>query len=300
MSYKPTSENRHILSQAWHWVQSVAYSVTARWVFYRLLQEGTYAGKKGYRHLLGLLSKARKEFYGEWRPWTLADDTRAPILMQRKGYYGLHLRGNGFEDETAWLETVKDELNCPLNRWASQPVYAEICFEAAAMQEQFLYYANENVPLLAFHGDISIPEKWRMAARLADKYKTLGKPIHIYYFGDYDPKGLQIPRSAWRDIGTWAAALLINQGIEPAKTREILNYHRVGINVDQIEELGIPENPERPGTYQWEALDDKQAAYLIDEANELLDLEQFEHVKVHEKAAELRLKARLEETQNGK
>ena len=300
MSYKPTPESRHILSRAWHWAQSVAYSVTARWVFYRLLQEGVYTEKKGYRHLLGLLSKARKEFYGEWRPWTLADDTRAPILMQRKGYYGLHLRGNGFEDESAWLEKVKDELNCPLNRWASQEVYAEIWFEAAAMQGQFLYYANENIPLLAFHGDISIPEKWRTAERLADKYKALGKPTHIYYFGDYDPKGLQIPRSAWRNIGTWAAALLINQGIEPAKTREILNYHRVGINVDQIEELGIPENPERPGTYQWEALDDKQAAYLIDEANELLDLEQFEHVKVHEKAAELRLKARLEETQNGK
>jgi len=293
MSYKPTSENRHILSRAWHWVQSVAYSVTARWVFYRLLQESTYTGKKGYRHLLGLLSKARKGFYQEWGPWTLADNTRAPILLQRKGYYGLHFRGNGFDDEATWLETVKDELNCPLNRWASQRVYAEIWFEAAAMQGQFLYYANENIPLLAFHGDISIPEKWRTAERLAERYKALGKPIHIYYFGDYDPKGLQIPRSAWNDIGTWATALLINQGVEPGKTREILNYHRVGINGEQIEKLGLPENPERPGTYQWEALDDKQAAYLIDEANELLDLDQVELVKVHEKAAELRLKARL-------
>ncbi|GAI60618.1 unnamed protein product [marine sediment metagenome] len=50
---------------------------------------------------------------------------------------------------------------------AAQEVYGEIWFEAGAMQGQFLHYADENVPLLAFHGDISIPEKWRSAQRLA-------------------------------------------------------------------------------------------------------------------------------------
>jgi len=293
MSYKPKPESKHILRRAWDWVQSVAYAVTARWVFYRLLQDGTYTEKKGYRHLLGLLSKARKEFYDKWRPWTLADDTRAPILMQREGYYGLHLRGNGFKGEKAWLATITQELNCPLNRWSSQPIYAEIWFEAAAMQGQFLYYANENIPLLAFRGDISIPEKWRTAKRLAERYKAFRKPIHIYYFGDYDPKGLQIPISAWADIGTWAAALMIKQGVEPQKTRQILNYHRIGINAEHINELQIPENPERPGTYQWEALDDQQAAFLIDKTNELLDLDQFTKIEKREKEIEQRLKAKL-------
>lgn len=293
MSYKPKLESKHILNRAWDWIQSVAYAVTARWVFYRLLQDGTYSEKKGYRHLLGLLSKARKKFYGEWKPWTLADDTRAPILMQRQGYYTLYLRGNGFESEETWLERIKQELNCPLNRWNSQPAYIEIWFEAAAMQQQFLYYANENIPLLAFRGDISIPEKWRTAERLAERYKALKKPIHIYYFGDYDLKGLQIPKSAWTDIGTWASTLIINQGIEPERLHQILNYHRVGINREHIEELAMPENPERPGTYQWEALDDQQAASLIDEANKLLDLGRFAEIKSQEKRITQQLKARL-------
>lgn len=290
MPYKPRPASRTILDRALYYVQSVAYSVTARWVFYRLLQEGLYISKAGYKNLLGTLSKARKEFYGGWRPWTLADDTRAPILLEREGFYTIHRRGSGFTDEKEWLATLKQEINCPLDRFPTQPIYAEIWFEAAAMQGQFRYYANENLPLLAFHGDVSIPEKWRAAERLAQRYNELKKPIHVYYFGDYDEKGEQIPLSAWRDIGTWAVALLVNQGVEAHEASRLLNYHRVGINADQIDELNIPENPENPGEYQWEALDDEQAEELILSANSLLNMEAFDQVERHEQDIAERLR----------
>lgn len=271
MTYKPNPITQALLDRAWEYVNSVPYTVTARWLFYRLLQDAILGSKSSYKTVLSYLSKARKNFYAEWRPDTLADDTRAPVLMQRMGYYGLHFRGNGFKNETEWLKRVKDELNCPLDRWASQAAYIEIWFEAAAMQAQFLYYADENIPLLAFHGDVSIPEKWRTAKRLAQRYKDLGKPIHIYYFGDYDPKGLLIPMSAWKDIGLWAGALMINDGVKADSLGDILHYHRVGINAEHIDQFGIPENPERPGAYQWEALDDSAAQQLIEQANEYLD-----------------------------
>ncbi len=294
MAYNPSPKSEAILARAWHWIQSVEYQVTARWVFYRLLQEGIYREKKGYRHLLSLTSKARKEFYADWRPWTLADDTRAPILMQRQGFYGLHLRGHGFQDEDDWLARIKEEINCPLDRWASQPIYSEIWFEAAAMQGQFLHYANENMPLLAFRGDISIPEKWRSAERLAERYQDLGAPIHIYYFGDYDPKGLLIPTSAWRDIQAWTIGILNSRGLTKLEVLESLNFHRVGINENQIEELRLPENPERPGTYQWEALDDNQARQLIDSANELLEMDRFTEIEEDEETITDRFKKKLE------
>lgn len=293
MAYKPSEKTKEILDQAFYWTTTVPYDVTARWLFYRLLQDGTYSEKKGYKHLLGITSKARKQFYDPWRPWTLADDTRAPVLMQRIGYYGLHLRGDGFKDADAWLDKLKDELNCPLNRWESQPVYAEVYFEAHAMQGQFLYYANENLPLLAFGGDVSISPKWKTAERLAEKYIKFKKPIHIYYFGDYDLKGITIPQSAWRDIGSWAGALIINQGIKPEKLNEILNYHRVGINPDHITRFSLPENPERPGSYQWEALSDNQAAELIAEANDLLNLDAFAKVEQQEDEITERLKSQI-------
>ena len=278
MTYKPREGTRQILEEAHRCLHSVAYQVTARWIFYRLLQSGTYNTKAGYKHLLGILSKARKEFYGPWRPWTLADDTRAPILMERVGYYTLHCRGWGFSDGEDWLSRVKKELNCPLDRWTAQPIYTEIWFEAAAMQGQFLHYANENIPLLAFRGDVSIPEKWRTAERLAKRYFELRKPIHIYYFGDLDPKGLIIPNSAWQDIYTWTLAVL-NKMDKGLAYHADLSFERIGINEDQVTELAIPENPERLGTYQWEGLDDKQAEELISKANADLDLEAFEGIK---------------------
>ncbi len=284
MSYEPREENKLILTNAMKWVNSVDYMVSIRWVFYRLLQDSTYTEKAGYKHLVSLLSKARKEFYEEWRPWTLADDTRAPILVQRAGYYGLYLRGNGFESPHSWLETLKQEITCPLDRWKAQPIYAEIYFEAGAMQGQFLYYANENIPLLAFHGDISIPEKWRTAERLAKAWEKYRRPIHIYYFGDFDPKGLTIPKSAWADIRLWAYSIITNKEGEAGAKRFLNNFifHRVGINQEQIKGMDIPENPERPNTFQWEALTDEQAKGLIAVANEQLDFESFDDIKKRE------------------
>lgn len=285
MSYKPTAETQRILDAAWDVTNDVDYAVTARWVFYRLLQAGIYDSKAGYKHLLGILSKARKEFYGQWRPYTLADDSRGAILMQRGGYYTLYMRGQGFEDEEHWRKTLNEELNCPLDRWTQQPVYVELWFEAAAMQGQFLRYANENVPLLAFHGDISIPEKWRAADRLANWWIKNRKPIHIYYYGDYDPKGLVIPNSAWEDIRLWAAMIISahESGIKATGITRVLNFHRVGINKEDIERFNIQENPERPGTYQWEALDDTAARALIHQAEEKLSIEAFDRVKDQEK-----------------
>jgi len=279
MTYQPRAETQHILDKADYWVNSVPYQVTARWLFYRLLQEGTYNNKAGYKHLLGILSKARKEFYDTWRPWSLADDTRVPILMQREGYYTLHCRGSGFPDGNEWLARVRSELNCPLDRWVQQPIYAEVWFEAAAMQGQFLHYANENLPLLAFHGDVSIPSKWEAAERLAERFLSSNKPIHVYYFGDLDPKGLTIPDSAWKDIYIWTLAIIKKKASTNAAYHADIIFERVGINKDQVKELDIPENPERPGTYQWEGLDDNQAASLIEKTSEQLDLSAFESIK---------------------
>ncbi|GAI00292.1 unnamed protein product, partial [marine sediment metagenome] len=126
--------------------------------------------------------------------------------------------------------------------------------------------------------EVSIPEKWRTAERLAQRFFDLRKPVHIYYFGDLDPKGLLIPESAWNDIFKWTVAI-INRKDKGLAYHADLSFERIGINEDQIGELDIPENPERPGTYQWEGLDDAQAESLISKTSEKLDLEAFELVK---------------------
>lgn len=269
-TYNPTPEVANLLDQAYDYVRSVPYSVTARWVFYRLLQDGYLDKKADYKRLLGFLSKARKGFYKSWTPWTLADDTREAIL-----------RGDGPTFPQDWVELMADTVTCELNRWTHQPNYVEVWFEASAMASQFEFYTNENITLLAFHGDISIPEKWKSAVRLYSCWKELQVPIRVLYYGDLDPKGLQIPRSALVDVLDFILAIARSEE-EASRYDSFERYFkfiRVGINEDHPALYNIPENPERPGTYQWEALDDLAARELIEQADKYLDPDGFEVVR---------------------
>lgn len=276
--YTPQYETENILDQAWGHINSVPYSVTARWVFYRLLQDGTLDKKSDYKKLLGYLSKARKQFYKEWKPSTLADDTRASLV-----------RGRGFFSGVSWLRAVKRSISCDLDKWDSQPNYVEVWFEAAAMKAQFEHYTHEYVTLLAFHGDVSIPEKWNCAKRIYNRWNSSLKPITILYYGDLDPKGLQIPISAESDIINFIRHMFYQDIDKPGLAEDnyysFLNeftFRRVGINEDHPELYDIPENPERPGTFQWEALDDNSAQELISEVDNLIDIDLFKDIESKE------------------
>lgn len=280
MAYKPNPATGALLDRAWGYVNSVPYTVTARWLFYRLLQDSFLEAKADYKRLLGYLSKARKMFYRRWRPDTLADDTRAALV-----------RGGSFTKPQDWLQAVKEQVTCNLDRWQSQPYYVEVWFEAAAMQAQFEFYTDPNIPLLAFHGDVSIPEKWKSATRLFNRWEQLKKPIRVLYYGDYDEKGLQIPESAREDIVYFIAYMFVGKYHEDSYLdhfKEFLQnwkFIRVGLNEEHAEQYDIPENPDRPGTYQWEALGDEAAQELIQQANEYMDQDAVAGIKMREDKA---------------
>jgi len=235
--YNPHKDQINILDMAYNFVESVPYTVTARWLFYRLLQEGIYAEKNDYKgKFLPLLSKARKAFYKNWRPDTLADDTREALI-----------RGDGFESYYDWLKAI-GKAKCSLDKWYNQSHYIELWFEAKAMKGQFEHY-TKHITLRPFGGDASISFKWDTAQELSTAYQRYKKPIVILYFGDLDPKGLQIPESAVRDIRAWC-------DID-------FEFYRCGLNPGDESKFNITENFEKPGTYQWEALTDKDAQELI-------------------------------------
>ncbi len=271
--YNPSTETEKLLNTALNHVQSVPYNVTARWVFYRLLQDGNFSQKSDYKKLLGHLSKARKAFHGGWTPWTLADDTRAASV-----------NGGGYDSGEDWLRGVK-RMECALDMWPSQERYVEVWFEASAMESQFRHYVNENISVLAFHGDVSIPEKWRSAQRIARRFYNDHKPVTVLYYGDLDDKGIQIPISAERDVYQFVAHAMRQDLIPAAAEREFRDFSdgweftRVGLNEEQIDQYQVPENPERPGTYQWEGIEDDAAQELIEIANSYISLEDFEGVE---------------------
>jgi len=234
--YKPSPRVAEILTWSLKRVQGVPYRVTARWLFYRLVQEKGFQ-KREYKNFLKWASNARKRFYNGWAPDTLADDTRQA-----------RIRGNGYESPEAWMQSFKNQ-QCVLNKYASQERIVEIWFEAEAMYSQFSHYtAPYHVTLRPFKGDASIDYKWKTAKNL-EGLAGYGKPIIILYFGDYDVKGLEIPNSALKDIRAWC--------------NSDFTFIRCGINKEHIDIFHLPEQPDKPGAFQWEALSEAQAQKLI-------------------------------------
>lgn len=236
MSYNPSSSVKAILDQGIRYIKSVPYSVSLRWLCYQLLQDGTFKDKSEFSKLKNYTIKARKGFYGEWKPDTLVDESRRSIYQHGE-----------FENPVEWLESLK-ELKCTLDEWYLQPFYVEVWFEAEAMKGQFEHY-TEHVTLRPFKGDASIPFKWDIAKRLEWYSKLYQKPIKILYFGDCDKKGKQIPWSALKDIRSWCEV--------------DFDFEACGLTLEQAKKYNLPENPEKPGNFQWEALPDQAAKKII-------------------------------------
>ena len=241
MSYCPQPRQAALLDAAWEFTQSVPYQVSARWLFYRLLQDGWVSTKADYKRVISLLSKARKRFWKGWRPDILADDTR-----------DVSGRGLGYQTVDDWLYAIgKYQVRSYVDRWQAQNTYVMVCFEAAAMSAQFDFYLPRWVPRVAFKGDVSIPAKWKIAETLSSAAERYQMPVRVVYFGDLDPKGLMIPESAMADVEAWMQA------------DTYFDWTRAGLNPGDEDRYEIVENPERRGTYQWEALDDDTAGTLI-------------------------------------
>ena len=268
--YRPSARTVSVLNQGLAYVQSVPYRVTLRWVEYRLLQNGTLKSKDDFLRFKAASARARKDFWGGWAPDTLGDDTRKSII-----------RGQGFKSVTAWIQCVAEAgVSCELDFWVDQPFYVECWFEAAAMAGQFEHYTS-NMVLRPFRGDASIPYKKQIAVELdqaAERYS--GREIIILYFGDADPKGYQIPESAVRDIRRWCSA--------------DFRFVRAGLNPDHPALYGIPENLERPGCWQWEALDDGTAAELITSSlSQFVDAGKMTAHQLEQEAAIARLRTAM-------
>lgn len=256
--WQPRQRQQEILDRSWYWKESVPYGVSARWIFYKLydfdhlftdmvakatpsalIRAENNPKKYAYHSLfMPLLSKARKQFYGSWRPDSLIDDSREEFLS-----------GFGYTNEREWLQVGIGERECILDKWQDAKSYVEILFEAFAMKGQFEYFAPD-VSLVPFKGDASIEYKWRIAKRLeqmAERYD--GKPIKILYFGDLDQKGLEIPENALRDIRQWCSVPF--------------EYVRCGLNPGDEIRFGLGSAIDKPNSYQWESLSHDQARELI-------------------------------------
>lgn len=239
----PSPEGQKILNTALKHVESVAYAVSTRWIFYRLYQEGLYKTKDDYKNWIDLSGKARHSQWGGWNPWTLADDTRKTIDR----VYGM-----ADKEEAVDLipSHIRDLAHISLDHFYHQDHYVELWYEARAMTGQFRHYTDD-IDLVPMAGQPSISFKYQLAKRLGDKAEKYDLPITILYFGDEDLSGHVIQQDIEEDLATWANVAF--------------DLVWCGLTKEQAEKYKVPKSVEKKG-YQWEALSDEAAGEIISKA----------------------------------
>ena len=86
--------------------------------------------------------------------------------------------------------------------------------------------ADWDVPLMVTRGYPSLSYLYEAADAINGK----GKPCHLYYFGDYDPSGVDITRC-------------VESGIREFAPDADIVFERVAVTEDQIEEMDLPTRP---------------------------------------------------------
>jgi hypothetical protein len=238
--------------------------MTVRQVFYRLVTLGAInKTEREYKSVCRLLGDMRRADQLPYR-W-ITDSTR--VMRKERSFSSLEMA----------LEHTAMAYRRSL--WDNQNVYVEVWLEKDALSGVLYEVTNQwDVPLMVTRGYPSISFLHEAALHLSH----IGKPVMIYYFGDYDPSGEDIPR-------------VVEEGIREFAPDVDLVFERVAVNPSQIIQMGLDTRPtkssdSRSKTFQGESveLDAIRPAVLRDMTAQCierhLDKQALEAVRVAEES----------------
>lgn len=192
---------------------------TVRHVFYRMatLDMVPKQEKLGYQTVKIQLLNMRK---AGRVPWTwIADATR----WQRKP------RSYGSLEEA--LKRTAEFYRRDI--WRQAEHYVEVWCESDSIAGIIMEVTAEyDVPLMVSRGFSSATYLWEAARSIA----AVGKPVYLYYFGDWDPSGKIIPEVIERELRRHAPNAEIH-------------FERIAITLEQIQNLGLPTKPPKTSTH---------------------------------------------------
>ena len=196
-------------------------------------------GKITIRHLCylmesrGLIEKTEPAFDNydshlvKWRrkglvPWdAFIDNTR--------WHYSLATY-NGLEDAL-----IQSRNSYRRNIWADLPVYIEIWTEKDAIAGGIFEIAGPyGITVLPLRGFSSLTALYNAAGTFREMNRR-GKDVYIYYFGDHDPSGRLIDKSATRNLKD-------DFGVT-------VNFERIALTEEQIETHDLPTRPTKKSSH---------------------------------------------------
>ena len=257
--------------------------LTLRQLYYQFVARGLLQNKQSeYNRLGNIVSDGR---LCGLLPWDkLVDRTRN--LM-------------GLETYKSPAEVLKSAAaSYRRDLWQEQTWRPEVWVEKEALTGVVSGICNKlRVDFFACRGYNSQSEQWRAGQRFAQYVRDGQRPI-VFHLGDHDPSGMDMTRDNRERLELFAGTPVIVQ--------------RLGLNMNQIEELNPPENPaklndpraagyiERFGNKSWEldALDPTYIRNLIDGAvSQVRDMEVWGRSLAREVADKDRLRTLADEWQ---
>jgi hypothetical protein len=193
------------------------HPITNRGVFYQAVK-------------VGLVDKTEQEYKGTV--------SRLLVDMRREGElpYGWITDGTRWQRKPATHSSLDNFLHSAGEHyrrqlWNNQDAYVEIWLEKDALSG-VLYPVTSawDVPLMVTRGYPSITFLYDAAETMA----LQDKPAYLYYFGDHDPSGVDIPRKVEKDLRDFLAEYA---------TETVLTFERVAVLPSQIEDWSLPTRP---------------------------------------------------------
>lgn len=249
------------------------YVITVRTLYYQLVSRDIIPNKEeSYKNLTSLVNDARLAGLLDWD--VIEDRGRRPVVRPRWGS-GQH-----------FLQSVLPQYHSDL--WRDQPERVFVVVEKDALAGVLERLCHRyDVPLLAARGYPSASSVRDLVHEevfpyLFDGWQSRGEPgkpkkkrqrIVFLHMGDHDPSGIDMSRDLEHRLR------LFSEGFFH------LDFKRIALNMDQIEEVQPPPNPAKSsdarfkgyqeihGDESWE-LDALPPDYL----NELLETHIGEHI----------------------
>jgi hypothetical protein len=193
---------------------------SVRHVFYRMtdprLSEPVEKSDRGYRHVQERCVKLRRS--GRIPYHWIAD-------MSRRGYFV-----QTFSGKSDFLSRVAGLYRSDL--WAQSEYRCEVWCESRSIASVILQDCNEMaVDLYPCSGFSSL--SFVHEAAESQNHADDGRPLIIFYIGDYDPAGVLIDVALEREL-----RLQLNPSIQ-------LQFERIAINKNQIERFDLPTKPRK-------------------------------------------------------
>ena len=216
------------------------FSLTLRQVYYQMVARAIIPNnERSYKNLGSLINDARLSGLIDWN--AIEDRTR-------------NLRGNSHW-ATPGSIIRSAAYSYHLDHWRDQESYVEVWVEKDALIGIVGQVCEDlDVNHFSCRGYVSQSEMWTAAKRLKE-VSDRGQHIVLLHLGDHDPSGKDMSRD-------------ITDRLELFGVYD-LEFHRLALNMDQIEEFNPPPNPAKLS-------DSRAAGYIAEYGYESWELDALE------------------------